>query len=72
MAPEKANGPKNEIVSPWELWEIERKQKRAGGAQRKELIKGIGSKANKPKGKDVVIESNELKKFSKNPWKCKN
>ena len=45
---------------------MKRKQKWAGGAQRKELIKGIGSKANKPKGKDVVIESNELKRFSKN------
>ena len=27
-------------------------KKRAGGAQRKELVNGIGLKANKPKGKD--------------------
>ena len=30
---------------------MERKQKGVGGAQRKELVNGIGSKANKPKGK---------------------
>ena len=30
---------------------MERKQKQAGGAQRKELVNGISSKANKPKGK---------------------
>ena len=31
---------------------MERKQKGAGGAQRKELVNGIGSKANKPKSKE--------------------
>ena len=55
MAPKKENGLKgvleNEVVSPWESWEIERKQKQARGAQRKELVNGIGSKANKPNGK---------------------
>ena len=30
---------------------MERKQRQIGGAQRKELVNGIGSKANKPKGK---------------------
>ena len=30
---------------------MERKQKQAGGAQQKELVNGISSKANKPKGK---------------------
>ena len=30
---------------------MERKQKRAKGAQRKELVNGISSKANKPKDK---------------------
>ena len=30
---------------------MERKQKQTGGDQRKELVNGIGSKANKPKGK---------------------
>ena len=30
---------------------MERKQKQAGRAQRNELVNGIGSKANKPKGK---------------------
>ena len=30
---------------------MERKQRQTGGAQRKELVNGIGSKANKPKGK---------------------
>ena len=30
---------------------MERKQKGAGGAQRKELVNGIGSQANKFKGK---------------------
>ena len=31
---------------------MERKQKGAEGAQRKELVNGIGSKANKPKSKE--------------------
>ena len=34
---------------------MERKQKGAEGAQRNELVNEIGSNANKPKGKDVVI-----------------
>ena len=55
MAPKKANMPKkpskNEVLNPWESWEIERKQKRAEGAQIKELVNEIGSNANKPKGK---------------------
>ena len=55
VAPKKANMPKkpskNEVLNPWESWEIERKQKRAEGAQIKELVNEIGSKANKPKGK---------------------
>ena len=55
MAPKKANGPKgaskNEIISPRESYKIERKQKWARGAQRKELVNEIGLKANKSKGK---------------------
>ena len=43
--------PKDEVISPWELSEIEKKKKRARGAQSKEVVNGIGSKANKPKGK---------------------
>jgi len=50
---------------------MERKQKWAGEAQRNELINKVGSKANKPKDKDVVIGPGKLKGFSKNPWEGK-
>ena len=50
---------------------MERKQKGAEGAQRKELVNEIGLKANKPKGKDVVIGPGKPKGFSKSPWECK-
>ena len=44
-----------------------------GGAQRKELVNGVGAKANKlPKVKDMVIGSGKPKRCSKNPWECKN
>ena len=46
---------------------MERKQKWGGEAQRKELVNGVSSKANKPKGKDVVIGTRKPKGFSKSP-----
>ena len=55
MALNKANGPKGalkkEVVSLWESKEVESKQRWAERAQRKELVNGVGSKANKPKSK---------------------
>ena len=44
-----------------------RKSKWTKGAQRKELVNGVGSKASKPKGKVVVIGLGKPKGFSKNP-----
>ena len=38
---------KKEVVSPWGLSEVESKEKWAGGAQRKELVNGVSTKANK-------------------------
>ena len=39
-----------------------------GGAQRKELVNGIGAKANKPpKVNDMVIRSRKPKRCSKGP-----
>lgn len=35
-------------------------------AQRKELVNNVSLKANKPKGKDVVIRPGKPKRFSKN------
>ena len=46
---------------------MERKQKWLREAQRKGLVNGVGSKANKPKGKDVVIGLGKPKGFSKSP-----
>ena len=34
----------------------------------KELVNGVGSKANKPKGKDVVIGLGKSKGVTKNLW----
>ena len=46
-------------------------KKGAKGAQRNELVNEIGLKANKPKGKDVVIGPGKPKGFSKSPREFK-
>ena len=37
----------------------------------KKLVNGVGSKANKPKGKDAIIGPGKPKGFSKSPWEGK-
>ena len=52
---------------------MKRKQKWAEGAQKKELVNGVGTKANKPsKVKDMVIGPGKPKRRSKSLRECKN
>ena len=48
-----------------------KKAKRAGGAQRKELVNGIGSKANKPKGKGCANQGRETQRIQQNLTRMK-
>ena len=44
-----------------------KKAKQAGGAQRKELVNEIGSKANKPKGKGCGNQAKEAQRIQQKP-----
>ena len=47
-------------------WPKKKQTGRGREAQRKELVNNVSLKANKPKGKDVVIGPRKRKRFSKN------
>ena len=72
----KQMGPRKLKEGSSKLMEIIRNGKQVKwvkGAQRKEFVNGVGTKANKtPKVKDMVIGSGKPKRCSKSPRECKN